>query len=104
MQALCRTVVMNEELSHKAKLLFHQSDQVPTLKFGQELWVETERTRSRMKAAKMRFLLRMAGLSLTNRVKSSNIQRELLLLGVERSQLRWLRHLIGMPRGHLPLG
>ncbi|KAK0152308.1 hypothetical protein N1851_006217 [Merluccius polli] len=55
----------------------------------------------------MSFLYRVAGLSLRDRVRSSEIRRELgvepLLLCVERSQLRWFGHLIRMPPGHLPL-
>ena len=46
-------------------------------------------------------------LSLGDRVRSSDIQRELgvepLLLHVERGQLRWFGHLIRMPPGRLPL-
>ena len=45
-------------------------------------------------------------LSLRDRVRSSVIQEELgvdpLLLCVERSQMRWLRHLVRMPPGRLP--
>jgi len=48
-----------------------------------------------------------AGLSLRDRVGSSDIRRELgvesLLLRVERSQLRWFGHLIWMPPECLPL-
>ncbi|KAK0153319.1 Methionine synthase [Merluccius polli] len=55
----------------------------------------------------MSFLRRVAGLSLGDRVRSSDIRRELgvelLLRRVERSQLRWFRHLIRMPPEHLPL-
>jgi len=55
----------------------------------------------------MSFLDRVAGLSLRDRVRSSDIRRELgvepLLLRVERSQLRWFGHLIRMPPGRLPL-
>jgi len=55
----------------------------------------------------MSFLCRVAGLSLRDRVRSSDIQRELgvepLLLRIERSQLRWFGHLIRMPPGRLPL-
>jgi len=57
--------------------------------------------RLRIKAAEMSFLRRVAGLSLRDRVRSSDIRRELgvepLLVHVERSQLRWFGHLIGMP-------
>ncbi|TWW80631.1 hypothetical protein D4764_01G0004460 [Takifugu flavidus] len=48
---------------------------VPTLTYGHELWVMTERTRSRVQAAEMSFLRRVAGLSLRDRVRSSAIRR-----------------------------
>uniref|UniRef100_A0A3Q1CIM7 Rap guanine nucleotide exchange factor (GEF) 6 n=1 Tax=Amphiprion ocellaris TaxID=80972 RepID=A0A3Q1CIM7_AMPOC len=55
----------------------------------------------------MSFLRSVGGLSLRDRVTSSDIRRELgvepLLLRVERSQLRWFGHLIRMPPGRLPL-
>ncbi|TWW55998.1 hypothetical protein D4764_09G0010480 [Takifugu flavidus] len=79
---------------------------VPTLTYGHELWVMTERTRSRVQAAEMSFLRRVAGLSLRDRVRSSAIWEELgvesLLLRVERSQMGWLGHLVRMPPGRLP--
>ena len=107
MRMLYRTVVVKRELSHKAKLSIYWSIYVPTLTYGHELWVVTERTRSRIQAAEMSFLRRVAGLSLRDRVRSSDIRRELgvepLLLRVERSQLRWLEHLIWMSPGRLPL-
>ena len=98
MRALHRSVVVKKELSRKAKLLIYQSIYVPTLTYGHELWVVTERTRSRVQAAEMSFLRRVAGLSLRDRVRSSVIREEIrvepLLLHIERSQLRWLGHLV----------
>jgi hypothetical protein len=106
MRTLHRSVVVKRELSRKAKLSIYQSIFVPTLTYGHELWVVTERTRSRVQAAEMSFLRRVAGLSLRDRVRSSVIRRELgvdpLLLHVERSQMRWFGHLIRMPPGRLP--
>jgi len=68
-------------------------------------WVVTERTRLLIQAAEMVFLHRVAGLSLRDRVRSSDIRREIgeepLLLCL--SQLRWFGHLIRMPPGCLPL-
>ena len=46
----------------------------------EELWVMTERIRSRIQAAKMSFLRRVAGRSLRDRVRSSVTREE---LGVE---------------------
>ncbi|TWW80170.1 hypothetical protein D4764_10G0012000 [Takifugu flavidus] len=54
----------------------------------------------------MSFLCRVAGLSLRDRVRSSDIREELgvepLLLHIERSQLGWLGHLASLPSGRLP--
>ncbi|GAA6107076.1 uncharacterized protein LOC111191400, partial [Tachysurus ichikawai] len=103
MQLIYRSVVVKKELRRKAKLSIYQSIYVPTLT---ELWVMTERTRSQIQAAKMSFLRRVAGRSLTDRVRSSGTREELrvepLLLHIERSQLRWLGHLFRMTPGRLP--
>ncbi|TWW73603.1 hypothetical protein D4764_15G0009970 [Takifugu flavidus] len=103
---LHRSVVVKRELRRKAKLSIYRSIFIPTLTYGHELWVMTERTRSRVQAAEMSFLRRVAGLSLRDRVRSSAIREELgvesLLLRVERSQMRWLGHLVRMPPGRLP--
>jgi len=77
MRALRRTVVVKRKLSWKAKLSIYCSIYVPTLTYGHELWVVTERMRSRIQAAKMSFLCGVSGLSLRDRVRSSNKQREL---------------------------
>ena len=78
---LCtRPVVVKKELSQKAKLSIYWSIYVPTLTYGHELCVVTERTRSRTKVAEMGFLRRMSGLSLRDRVRSSVIREG---LGVE---------------------
>ncbi|TWW73389.1 hypothetical protein D4764_15G0007830 [Takifugu flavidus] len=84
MRALNRSVVVKKELSRKAKLLIYRSNYVPVLIYGHQRWVMTERTRSRIQAAEMSFLHRVAGLSL-------------------RDRLGWLGHLARMPSGRLPL-
>ena len=77
----------------------------PTLIYGHEQWVMTERIRSRIRAAEMRFLRRAAGLTLRDRTSSSSIRDSLkaesLLLHIERSQLRWLGHVLRMPHERL---
>ncbi|TWW62684.1 Receptor-type tyrosine-protein phosphatase T [Takifugu flavidus] len=106
MRSLHQSVVVKRELSQKTKLSIYRSIFVPTLTYGHELWVMTERTRSRVQAAEMSFLRRVAGLSLRDRVRSSAIREELgvepLLLRIERSQMRWLGHRVRMPPGRLP--
>ena len=63
LRSLYRTVATKRELSRKAKLSIYRSIFVPILTYGHEGWVMTERTRSRIKAAEMSFLRRVAGVS-----------------------------------------
>ncbi|KAK3530739.1 hypothetical protein QTP70_000755 [Hemibagrus guttatus] len=106
MRSMYQSVVVKKELSQKAKLSIYQSIYIPTLTYGHELWVMTERVGSRIQAAEMSFLRRVAGRSLKDRVRSSITREELrlepLLLHIERGQLRWLGHLFRMPPGRLP--
>ena len=105
-RALYRTVVVKRGLSQKAKLSIYQSIFVPTLTYGHELCVVTERMRSRIQVAEMSFLRRVAGLSFIGwgaQTSGGSSEVEPLLLRVERGQLRWFGHLIRMPPGRLPL-
>ncbi|KAI3377359.1 hypothetical protein L3Q82_008400 [Scortum barcoo] len=78
MRSVYRTVVVKKELSRKAKLSIYRSIYVPTLTYGHELWVMTERTRSRIQAAEMSFLrIGWLGAPLENRVRSSVTREEL---------------------------
>jgi exonuclease III len=101
LRQLYRTVVTKRELSTKTKLSIYKSVYRPILTYGHEHWVMTERMKSRIQAAEMRFLRRISGLTLLDRVRSSDIRENLqvspLLLWIERSQLKWLGHLIRMP-------
>ena len=45
MRTLRQSVVVKRELSQKAKLSIYRSIYIPTLTYGHELWVVTERTR-----------------------------------------------------------
>lgn len=55
------TVVLERELSWRAKLWIYQSNYVPTLTYDHELWFVTK-TRSQIQAAGMSFLCRVARL------------------------------------------
>ncbi|KAL1252568.1 hypothetical protein QQF64_017261 [Cirrhinus molitorella] len=69
MQLMYRSVVVKKELSLRAKLSVYRSINVPTLTYGHELWVMPERIRSRIQAAKMSFLRRVAGRTLKDRTR-----------------------------------
>ena len=106
MRALHYSVVMKRELSKKAKLSIFKRVFVPILTYGHESWVMTERMRSQVQASEMRFVRRIEGVTLFNKVRSSEIQKSLniepLLLRSERSQLRWFGHVSRMSQERLP--
>ena len=106
MRALHYSVVMKRELSKKAKLSIFKAVFVPILTYDHESWVMTERMRSQVQASEMRFLRRIEGVTLFNKVRSSEIRKSLniepLLLRIERSQLRWFGHVSRMPQERLP--
>ena len=62
--------------------------------------------RSQVQASEMRFLRRIKGVTLFNKVRSSDIRKSLniepLLFRIERSQLRWFGHVSRMPQERLP--
>ncbi|KAF7642412.1 hypothetical protein LDENG_00258350, partial [Lucifuga dentata] len=65
--------MVKRELSQKARLSVCLSIYDPILTYGHELWVVTKRIRSRKQAAEMRFPCRVSGLTLRDRVRSSDI-------------------------------
>ena len=66
----------------------------------------TERMRSQVQASEMSFLRRIEGVTLFNKVRSSEVRKSLniepLLPRIERSQLRWFGHEWRMPQERLP--
>ena len=75
MRALHYSVVMKRELSKKAKLSIFKAVFVPILTYGHESWVMIERMRSQ--ASEMRFIRRIEGVTLFNKVRSSEIRKSL---------------------------
>ena len=97
---------MKRELSKKAKLSIFKAVFVPILTYDHEFWVMTERVQSQTQASEMRFLRKIEGVTLFNKLPSSEIRKSLniepLLLRIERSQLRWFGHVSRMPQDRLP--
>ena len=62
--------------------------------------------RSQVHVSEMRFLHRIEGVTLFNKVSRSEIRKSLniepLLLRIKRSQLRWFGHVSRMPQERLP--
>ena len=100
MGALHYSVFMKRELSKKTKLLTFKTVFVCMLTYGYESWVMTERVRFQEQAFEMRFLRRIEGVTLFDKVLSSETRKplniEALLLRIERSQLKWFGHVSRM--------
>lgn len=75
MQSAYWTVMVKREISHKAELLIYWSVYAPTPTSGQKIWIMTW----------------------------EELGLKPPLLGVERTQKRWLGHWFRMPLGHLLL-
>ena len=97
---------MKRELSKKAKLSIFKTVFVSILIYGHESWVMTERVPSQVQASKLRFLRRIEGVTLFNKVCSSKIRKSLniepLLHRIEKSQLTWFGHVSRMSQEKLP--
>ena len=95
----------NAWLSMEAQVTIYNSLFKSVLTYGHESWILTERIRSRVQAAEMRFLRRIVGVSRIDQIRNSRIREaiaiESLLLQVERSQLQWLGHVLRMPNCRL---
>ena len=77
MRALHYLVVMKRELSKTAKLSIFKTVFVPIFNYGHIFWVMTARVRSQVQASEMRFLQKNEGVTLFNKMLSSEIQKSL---------------------------
>ena len=68
MRALHYSVVMKRKLSKNAKLSIFKAVFVPILTYGHESWVMTKRVRSQVLESEMRFLRKIKGVTLFNKV------------------------------------
>ena len=105
-RALYYSVVIKRELSKRTNLSIFKTVFVPILTYGHESWLMTQRVRSQVQASEIRFLRTIEGVTLLNKVRSSEIRKSLniepLLFRIVRSQLRWFGHVNRMPLERLP--
>ena len=68
MHALHRSIVMKRELPEKAKFAVFRSIFVPIFTYGHESWIMTEKMQSQVQVSEMRFLRRIKGVTLLEKV------------------------------------
>ena len=106
MRALHFSVVIKQEVSKKATISIFKTVLVLIFTYGHESWVTTEKVQSQVPASEMRFSQRIEGVTLFNKMRSSEIRKSLniepFLLRIERSPLKWFGHVSRMPQERVP--
>ena len=73
MRTFHHPIVLKRKLSRKTKLSVFMSIFVPILTHGLESWLMTERMRSQMQASEMRFLRKIKGFTMFEKVRNTAI-------------------------------
>ena len=88
------------------RIKFFNTVAVPVLMYGDEARVRTERDKTKIQAAEMKFMRSTLGCNILDKKKSSDIRKELqvepLLQKLTRNRIRWCEHLDRMPDNRLP--
>ena len=88
-----KKVYENREISREAKVTVFEAVTIPTLMYGCEVWVLTEREKSRLQATEMRMLRKIAGVSRLDHVRNETVRERLrleqVLKKVERRRECW---------------
>jgi len=78
----------------------------PSLLYGSETWVTTQRDMTRLEAAEMRFLRSVTGYTRLDKISSQDIRQELAISGIQDVRLKykqnWINHLERMDNTRLP--
>jgi len=78
----------------------------PSLLYGSETWVTTQRDMTGLEAADMRFVRSVMGYTRLDKIRSEVIRRELEISGIQDMRLKykynWISHLQRMDNTRLP--
>lgn len=95
--AINKTFINKKEVSRKTKMTVYKTIVRPILTYGCESWVMSRRIKARVAASEMKFLRRVKGVSLRDRIRSKQIREELeiedIMEFIEKRQLSWWGHL-----------
>jgi len=78
----------------------------PSLLYGSETWVTTERDMTGLEAAELRFIRSVTGYTRLDKIRSEDIRQELEISGIQDVRLKykqnWINHLERMDNTRLP--
>ena len=103
----CINRYLGNSMRKEVKLRLHNVVSKPMLLYSSETWIMREKDKNKIESSEMRFLRRLQGVSLRDRVRSADIRNE---LGLERSiveeivqyQNNWKEHVNRMSSDRLP--
>ena len=101
-----RNVFINKkEISKNTKISIFKSIYRPVLLYGCETWTLNQQDKSRIQAAEMKYLRRVAGFTKLDRQRNDDIRKSLevepINAVIEKRQLGWWGHLVRMPNTRL---
>lgn len=94
--AMSKPFINKREISRETKMKVFRAIYRPVLTYGCESWVMTERQKSKLQAAEMKYIRRVRGVTKLDRMKSVDIRKELEIIStlefIEQRQLSWWGH------------
>jgi len=95
-----------EENRTETQIKFFKVVARPSLLYGSEIWVTTERELTGLEAAEMRFLRSVTGYTRLDKIRSEVIRKELEISGIQDVRLKfkqnWINHLERTDNTRLP--
>lgn len=89
--------ISRKEITKETKMKIFKTIYRPILTYGAESWVLSERQKNKIQAAEMKYLRRVKGITLKDRIRSTQIREELkvkpMMEFIEQKQLSWWGHI-----------
>ena len=83
--------INKKEISRKTKMNIYKSIYLPTLLYGSESWILTEKQKSKLQAAEMKYLRRVTGNTRLDRIRNVEIRKQLDIKSVQTKDIYLVR-------------
>ena len=107
-QAICGTIqrTFKNKIRKETKMKFYKVMALPTLLYGSETWVPTQKLNSKIQAAEMKFLRSVKGCTRMDKIRNDAIREELNIESVNNkiieNRQKWIEHLVRMEDTRFP--
>ena len=106
-QGICNTIRKYlKKTRTETQKKFYKVVARPSLLYGSETWVATQRDMTRLEAAEMCFLRSVTGYTRLDKIRSEDVRQELEICGIQDLRLKhkqnWTNHLERMNNTRLP--